>query len=542
MRTYDNLIKWFILCLVVISIYFFALPDLHSNQGYQIVGVTLILLSFCVILIYFLVLRREREQIHKSLDAFQEAGMNVFRKKYERLLYSRDIGDIPKFTRLLFNLDCLAVLQPEDIVELRSIINFCEQYQIPLIPRGAGTSGYGGTLPIKNGIIVLLTNFNNIIAIDEGNNTVEVECGITWENLRKRLEAKDLTLQSYPSSGPSSTVGGWVTQGGYGVGSAKFGSINQSVVSITIVGARGEEYQLKPDVFIGSCGRLGILWKITLRIRNLSNMVHVAVSSSNQDQLLKAMSAYQQLHPFFLRFDDHQNLLWKSSPHNSSVIETQEYNGGIISMSFLEEDWNRSEFDEILRKYQLFELSNDLSNTLWDERFRTIRLKRRGPSLIIAEVLVPINHLNKIAGILAKRYERKSYALEIISTSDGFCILFVWFPADFRQKTIPIFGSLPYNFHWIRTFDIIQIARRWNGKPYSSGLWFSPYSSLIFGKQLRKMKQLKKKIDPYDIFNPGKVWGAWIPRFFPILPYWFTIRIGAPFASIFYRIVPKKFR
>ncbi|MFW9905995.1 MAG: FAD-binding oxidoreductase [Candidatus Thorarchaeota archaeon] len=542
MRTYDTLIKWTILDLVVISIYFFALPDLHEDQRYQVVGVSFVFLTFLIILFYFLALRKQREQIHTNLNTLQEAGIQIYRKKYERLLYSRDIGDIPKFARFLFNLDCLAVVQPGNISELRSIIDLCEHYHIPLIPRGAGTSGYGGTLPIRNGIIVLLINFSNIISIDKENSIVEVECGITWENLRNHLESQNLTLMSYPSSGPSSTVGGWVAQGGYGVGSAKFGSVGQSVVSTTVLDSKGEEFNVKPDVIIGSCGRLGILWKITLKLRNLSNMVHIAVSSSNQDQLLGAISAYQELHPFFLRFDGPQNLLWKSLKHNSQEKMTQKYNGGIISMSFLEEDWNRDEFEEILDKYQLFELSKGLSNILWEERFRTIRMKRQGPSLIIAEVLIPINHLNEITAILANRYERKLYALEIISTSDGLCILFVWFPADIRSKSIPIFGSLPYNFHWIRIFDIIQIARRWNGKPYSSGLWFSPYSSLIYGKQLREMKRLKKEIDPHGIFNPGKVWGVWLPRFFPILPYWVIIRIGAPLVSIFYKIVPKRFR
>ncbi len=518
------------------------MPDLHANQGYQIVGVALIILSFCTVLIYFLALRKQRGQIYSSLKAFQDAGMHVFRKKYERLLYSRDIGDIPKIIRLLFNLNCLAVLQPKDIVELQSIINLCEQYRIPLIPRGAGTSGYGGTLPIKSGIIVLLTNFNNIIEIDERNSTVEVECGITWENLRKHLETVNFTLQSYPSSGPSSTVGGWVVQGGYGVGSAKYGSVNQSIVSTSILGAKGKEFQIKPDVIIGSCGRLGILWKVTLRIRDLSNMVHIAVSSPHQNQLLNAILAYQELNPFFLRFDDHQKLLWKSPLQNHSVWQTQDYDGGIISMSFIAEDWHKGDFDQITREYELSELSKDLSTTFWDERFQTVRLKRRGPSLIVAEVLVPIIHLNRIIETLSKRYERKSYALELVSTSDGYCILFVWFPADIRKKTIPLFGSLPYTFHWIRTFDIIQIARRWKGKPYSSGLWFSPYSSLIFKKQLHEMKQLKKKVDPFGIFNPGKVWGAWVPRFLPIFPYWLIIRIGAPFASFLYRIVPKRFR
>ena len=350
MRTYDILFMWFVLCVVFISAYFFVplflLPELNVSQEYRAIGLFLGLLGFCILLIYFLALRRQRKQIYISLKTLQKGGMQIFIEKYERLLYSRDIGDLPKLLRFLFNFNCIAVIQPKNVVELQSIITLCEQFSIPLIPRGAGTSGLGGTLPIKNGIIVNLTYFEQIIAVDEEENTVEVECGVTWEHLRKFLEkeSRKLTLQSYPSSAPSSMIGGWVAQGGYGVGSSKFGSVEQSVVNITILGTGGKEFKLdNPEIFIGSCGALGILWKVTLRIRSLSNMIHVAVSSTQQNQLLKAFSAYQNLVPFFLRYEDYQNLLWKDSNDSQSSWES----GGAISMSFQEEDWDQRKFDEI---------------------------------------------------------------------------------------------------------------------------------------------------------------------------------------------------
>ena len=545
MRTYDILFMWFVLCVVFISAYFFVpiflLPELDVSQEYHAIGLFLGLLGFCILLIYFLSLRRQRKQIYISLKTLQKGGMQVFIEKYERLLYSRDIGDLPKLLRFLFNFNCIAVIQPKNVAELRSIIGLCEQFSIPLIPRGAGTSGLGGTLPIKNGIIVNLTYFDQIIAVDD--HTVEVECGVTWEHLRKFLESKKLTLQSYPSSAPSSMIGGWVTQGGYGVGSAKFGSVKQSVVNITILGTGGKEFKLdNPEIFIGSCGVLGILWKVTLRICSLSNMIHVAVSSTQQNQLLKAFSAYQNLFPFFLRYEDYQNLLWKDSNDSQSSWESQDYTGGAISMSFQEEDWDQRKFDEITHDYHLSKLSIDLSEKLWNDRFYTIRLKRRGPSLIMAEVLIPTIHLEKAIGIISKRFERQSSAIELVSTSDDLSVVFVWFPADLRHRSIPIIGSLGYTFHWLRLFDIIQIARRWKGRPYSSGLWLSPYSGLIFEDQLIQMKQIKKKIDPYRIFNPGKVWGTRIPRFIPIIPWKIPIRLGVPIVNILYSILPKKFR
>lgn len=519
------------------------LPELAVSEVYEAIGVLIMLLGGFMPIIYFLVLKKQRKQIQTDLLDLQEAGITVFIKKYERLLYGRDIGDVPRIARLLFNMNCLAIIQPKEITELKAIIHLCEKYRIPLIPRGAGTSGYGGTLPIKNGIIVILTNFEEIVEINKEEKTVEVECGVTWEHLRKFLESQGLTLQSYPSSGPSSTIGGWVAQGGYGVGSAKFGSVNQSVLNITVLGTEGKEFQLQnPDIFIGSCGRLGILWKITLKVKDLSNMIHMAVSSSHQNQLIKAISAYQDLQPFFLRYDDHKTLLWKNTTQNQSAWESREYTGGVISLSFQEEDWNQDKFSDITQKYHLFELPKELSEKFWKERFKTIRLKRKGPSLIVVEVLVPTIYLDKIIKALLKRYDQEIYALELLSTSDDYCIVFVWFPTDMRNKALPVIGSLPYTFHWLRFFDIIQIVRNWKGKPYSSGLWFSPYSGVIFKRQLKEMKQLKNKIDHLDIFNPGKVWGTRIPRFFPFFSYWLIIRFSVPIVSLFYRFIPKKFR
>ena len=43
--------------------------------------------------------------------------------------------------------------------------------------------------------------------------------GITWEQLDRALKPHGLTLRLYPTSYPSSTVGGWLAQGGAGIGS-----------------------------------------------------------------------------------------------------------------------------------------------------------------------------------------------------------------------------------------------------------------------------------------------------------------------------------
>ncbi|MFX0183923.1 MAG: FAD-binding oxidoreductase [Candidatus Hodarchaeota archaeon] len=547
MHTYDTLfayfLSWVILILGWVFVFPQILPEWHNTSLHLLISIFLFFLGLFILIIYILALRKQRGKIKAELEAFQENGMQVFTKKFELLLYSRDIAEFPRIIRLFFNLNPLAIIQPNNVKELKKIINLCETYQIPLIPRGRGTSGYGGALPLKNGIVVILTKFQKIIAIDEENLTVEVECGITWENLRKFLEARGFTLQSYPSSGPSSTIGGWVIQGGYGIGSAKFGSVLKSVVMGTLIGTEGREFQITdPRSIVGSCGTLGIILKLKLKIIRKTRLIHIAVSSPDQNSLINALAAYQELKPYFLRFIDHQNLIWQQNESDKSMLVSQNQSGGIITMSFQEEDWNQKEFESLTNHYTLSSLSDDRAKELWDERFYTLRLKRKGPSLVISEVLVPTVQLGNVVNLISKRFKRESYALELLTANDSFTIVMVWFLTDIRKWSLPIFGSLTSLYRFVRSLEVIQIARSNDGLPYSTGLWLSPYSSLILKNQFLKMKQLKNEIDPHGIFNPGKVWGPWIPRFFPILPWYIPIRLFFPFLGVFYRIIPGKFR
>ncbi|MFX0087267.1 MAG: hypothetical protein ACFFAU_16575, partial [Candidatus Hodarchaeota archaeon] len=78
--------------------------------------------------------------------------------------------------------------------------------------------------------------------------------------------------------------------------------------------------------------------------------------------------------------------------------------------------------------------------------------------------------------------------------------------------------------------------------PFSIGLWLSPYAKIFFTKKLKKMKLIKKEIDPNGIFNTNKVFGIRVPRFFPLFPWNLIVKIGVPIMSFIFTIIPKRFR
>ena len=47
-----------------------------------------------------------------------------------------------------------AVIQPETEAELAELVRWAADKKIRLTPRGKATSGYGGVIPTKNGVVV----------------------------------------------------------------------------------------------------------------------------------------------------------------------------------------------------------------------------------------------------------------------------------------------------------------------------------------------------------------------------------------------------
>ena len=65
--------------------------------------------------------------------------------------------------------------------------------------------------------------------------TVRAEAGAIWENIDREIGMQGLALRMYPSSYPSSSVAGWLAQGGSGFGSYEYGTFKDNVVSARVV-------------------------------------------------------------------------------------------------------------------------------------------------------------------------------------------------------------------------------------------------------------------------------------------------------------------
>src|SRR4030043_1729104 len=151
-------------------------------------------------------------------------GNRVNFRRTERKLYGHDIAAMPAIIRPFIG-DTVpeAVVQPASEAELVELVRWAAANNVPLTPRGKATSGYGGVLPLKKGLGVDFYRMKRINEINTGAMTATVQAGVVWEQLDRELLKKGLTLRLYPSSYPSATAGGWLAQGGAGIGSYEAG-------------------------------------------------------------------------------------------------------------------------------------------------------------------------------------------------------------------------------------------------------------------------------------------------------------------------------
>ncbi len=60
----------------------------------------------------------------------------------------------------------LVVALPDREAQVCDILRVCQQYQVPVVARGAGTGLSGGALPASRGVLLVMAKFNRILSID----------------------------------------------------------------------------------------------------------------------------------------------------------------------------------------------------------------------------------------------------------------------------------------------------------------------------------------------------------------------------------------
>lgn len=162
--------------------------------------------------------------------------------------------------------------------EVAAVVKLANRWQIPVLPRGAGSGFTGGSLPVRGGIVLVLTRMDRVLDIDTENLTAEVEPGVVTAELQRQVEKLGLFYPPDPASKEFSTLGGNVAECAGGPRCVKYGVTKDYILGLEVVTPTGDiirtggktlknvvGYDLT-KLFVGSEGTLGIVTKIILKL------------------------------------------------------------------------------------------------------------------------------------------------------------------------------------------------------------------------------------------------------------------------------------
>ena len=456
------------------------------------------------------------------------------------MIYSKDVTSLPDLTRQIISSRFDIITQPVDVPSLQNLIWYALDNGIPIVPRGHGTSGWGGSIPTRGGFCVALSGMTDVLYFNEFELAVTVETGITWRDLLTFLERLGFTLPVYPSSATAATVGGFVASGGLGIGSTRYGNILDQVLGIEAILPNGKIVRFgrllldsKSDtlsekvvegnewlstqlsdaglgtpaqetkLITGTYGTLGIITKVTLKVIPKLQLIPFACSFDSITDLVKtATRILSEIKPYYLRYlaDNYTSKLKALDEHEN---ESGKY---ILAGALLDTIYQNEDDIEIIRSVTNEENGQVLDDMraayYWDERLYTLRIKRHGPSIVPAEMLAPFEMVPDILKKTKSELRNSKLAIEGMLSNDGTTSVMVWILDDERKK-------FSFTIGWYRSFQIASLAKRFGGLPYAVGLWNGRHAKKFYGKDSYKdLKAMKKRLDPTDIMNPVKVFGG----------------------------------
>ena len=251
---------------------------------------------------------------------FGRSGVSVDREKIEA--YSKD-EVAPHLWEKKYEAEVVCFAETAE--QISRLMEYANEYRIPVTPRGAGTGLSGGAVPAYKGIELSLERMNRILEFDAENLTMTVEPGVITSDINKAALDNHLMYAGDPCSGDASFIGGNVAENAGGNKVVKYGPTGSHVLGMEVVLPDGSGSwfggKRRKDVtgydfvhlMVGSEGTLGIVTKIILKLLPCpSFIVDLLVPFADVGSAIKAVPAVMtegKCVPSSIEFIDKQSMV-----------------------------------------------------------------------------------------------------------------------------------------------------------------------------------------------------------------------------------------
>ncbi len=417
----------------------------------------------------------------------------------------------------------LAVTRPISTHQVADVVRACALTNTPITARGSGTGLSGAAIPESSGVVISLSQMNEILEIDTQNHVATVQAGVTLAQLDEALLPLGLVYPVFPGEN-SATIGGNINTNAGGMRAVKYGVTRHHVLGVEAVLATGEVvrfggkyvkastgYDLA-QLIMGSEGTLAIVTEATLKLQpRRSHASTILAPFSTLDQVAHAVPhvVSSGLDPLIVEYIDLLTM---------SAIQTQfDLPLGIPdsiredALAYLvivleSNDEDRLESDAAvlaellgdLGALDVYVLPGKAAQDLIAAREKAFFLAKGAGANEIVDVVVPRaaipDFMERVADLAAAR---GSWIAGCGHAGDG-------------NVHLSVFQSDPDLLHETM-LELYRIGTDLGGTisgEHGLGTEKRPYYLALEDPiKIALMKRVKAAFDPQGIFNPGKIFG-----------------------------------
>ena len=170
-----------------------------------------------------------------------------------------------------------AVLQALSAEDVSGVLRYCNERNIAVTPRGAGTGLCGGCVAIDGGVVLSTEKMKRVLEVDTKNMTATLEPGVLLMEFPKSLEGTGLFYPPDPGE-KTATMGGNAMTNAGGMRAVRYGVTRDYLLGMQVVLANGEILELGGknvktssgynliQLLCGSEGTLAFLTRLTVKL------------------------------------------------------------------------------------------------------------------------------------------------------------------------------------------------------------------------------------------------------------------------------------
>ena len=414
------------------------------------------------------------------------------------------------------------VVQPKETKEVAEMMKLANKYEIPVYPRGQGTSLSGGPLPVKGGIVFDLSKWDNKLIIDAEDMVAVVSPGVITADINSAAMEAGMIYPPDPSSSNVSTIGGNLAENSGGPRGLKYGVTKDYVIGLEVVTPEGEVirtggrtvknvtgYDLT-KLIVGSEGTLGIITEAILRLfpkpqatktlmavfedivdsgRAITNILSSGILPSKLEIMDNAtINAVEAYEPLGLPIEAEALLLIELDGHPAAIE------------------------DEIIRVQQVCESSQasevrvantvEEANELWKARkLVSPAIVREKPTKISEDATIPRSKIPEMFKRLKEIREKYHIHLVVFGhAGDGNLHPNIIADQRDQEEMRRVEKAVEEIFE-----AAIELGGTLSGE-HGIGTLKAPFMEMELGEiGLDMMKRIKESWDPKNVLNPGKI-------------------------------------